>query len=730
MDYKEILLKGIRIGVILILFTPLVLGPFGLSLSNYPKTVFFRTLVEIIFILYLILLFLDSQYLPKISPLVLVISLFVGILFLSSLTGVNFHLSFFGELHRAEGVILHLHFLIFFLILISIFKEKKDWFLFFKLAVIVSALSSFAGILQKLGIARFYGLDLPSRISGTWTNPDFFAPYIVLAIFLGIFILAAEKKKNWKIIWAFILALNFFTLILSGTRTSWVGTTAGLIFLFLFWFFGFAKLNQKKRKIILLGILALTIFLLLIILNQDRLSLDKNVLFQRAMSILDPRSYLASSRRPVWQIAIEAWRERPIFGWGPESFSYLFDKYFKASYIPVLSEKLYFDRPHNKVLELMATTGILGILSYLSIFFTAFYLLFKSKSKSPIFSLILISLFLSHFVQNLSVFDTIGTYLISFLVFGFINNNFPSSNFKPIRNQRFLNRIKFLLIPLLIILSLIAFYQLNFKPTKASLAFVRGVGLEKQDYKRALLEYEKGISQNTVYDKEFRKELIGRLIFVLENFRISKEAEAETVKILSDLKQFSEKELEKPDKRYLENYELLARINERIYLFSGDLEAVKAMEEVSWQALNFNDQKPEFYRLIGRAKILQKNYSEGEAFFQKALELSLTGMELPGFGNQIQFYKGLAIAYLKAGDKPKAAENFKEALKREFSLRKFEEPSSESVQQTLTFAISLARIYYQEFNDATTARQIYQRAMEVFPTHREQLQSNLEKLIQ
>ncbi len=219
-----------------------------------------------------------------------------------------------------------------------------------------------------------------------------------------------------------------------------------MIFLFSFWFFGYAKLSQKKRRLILLGILGLSIFLLLIILNQDRLSLNESSFFQRAISIFNPSSLAA--RLPVWEIAIRAWKDRPILGWGPESFSFLFDKYYKASYIPVLSERLYFDRSHNKVLDLMASSGILGILSFLSIFFVLFYILFKykkfhkitnlrdEKNLSPISSFILIAFFICYFVQNLFCFDTIGTYLTFFLVFGFINNNFsPPLFFKKVGNR-------------------------------------------------------------------------------------------------------------------------------------------------------------------------------------------------------------------------------------------------------------------------------------------------------
>ena len=148
MKYETFLLKGIKIGVFAILFTPLIIGAIGLTLSAYPKAVFFRTLVEAVFILYLLLVFFNSRYLPKISPLVLVSCGFVGVLVFTSLTGINPYRSFFGDPERAEGVILHLHLLAFFLVIISVFNQKKEWLKLFKITVFVSGLSSLAGVLQ------------------------------------------------------------------------------------------------------------------------------------------------------------------------------------------------------------------------------------------------------------------------------------------------------------------------------------------------------------------------------------------------------------------------------------------------------------------------------------------------------------------------------------------------------------------------------------------------------
>jgi len=741
MKYEKSLLKGIKVGVFAILLTPLILGPFGLTLSAYPKAVFFRTLIEIIFVFYLLLVFLNSRYFPKFSLLFLVVSVFVGILILTSLTGINFHRSFFGDPGRAEGVILNIHLLAFFLIIISVFNKKKDWLRFFKVTVFVSGLSSLAGIFQKLGFFSFYGTSLPERISGTLSNPDFFAPYIVLAIFLGLFVLLLEKKREWKKLWKIILILNCFTLIFSGTRGAWVGFGAGAVFLFCFWFFRYSNLSRKKRKIILFGVLFLCIFVFLITLSQDRIGLEENLLFQRFYSVFNPLDSLAP-RLDVWEIAFKGWKEKPILGWGPESFSFVFDKYFRADYLKHMPETIYFDYPHNKVMELMAGTGLLGTLGYLSIFIVLFYLIFRyiksfkpshlhiggggKEDKNPILGLILAALFISYFVQNLFVFDTISAYLIFFLVLGFINNNFSPTNKSKTLIRR---KIKIIFIIPLILLSLLAFYRINYKPTAAAMAFSGSVGYEQKYPRLALSGYKEALNKNTIYDKDFRLVLIERLLLILEN-GWAKDAEEEIVRTLSDLKPLLEKDLEKSDRRPIDSYRYLVRISERIYLFSKNPDALVAMEETAKKGLSFNNQKPQLYRLIGEMKILQNNYEEGETFFQKALAL------LPdSFKNRTKFHRYLGLAYFKAGDKPKAAEEFKKVLDRDYYYKKFgpkplkgKKILPKDTQAAVSFTESVALLYCRDLNDFETCFQIYKRAIEIYPEHEITLRQHLELL--
>jgi len=717
MKYEGLLLKGVKLGVILILFTPLILGPFGLTLSAYPKTVFFRSLVEFVLILYLLLVFVNRQYLPKITPLVLAVFIFIGTLFITSITGINFYRSFFGDPKRAEGVILHFHFFAFFLIVISVFNTKENWLKLFKISVIVSALSAFAGVLQRLELVNLYGISSGYRASGTLSNPDFFGPYMVLTVFLAVFILILEKTLKWKVLWFSIIALNCLALFLSGTRGAWIGMAAGIVFLFPFWLSYYFNLSRKRRIFIISIILFLSILLVLTSLSPEQFNLKESNMLRRFVSIF---SFSLDSREDVWRMAFNAWKERPVLGWGPESFSFIYDKYFRADNLLHIKETIYFDYSHNKIMDLMSGSGLLGLLSYLSIFFIVFYLFFKQIIFNRTVCLVLTGFFVAYFVQTLFCFDTVSTYLIFFLILGFVNNNF-STSYKEIKLPRALRIISIVFIPLI----LISFYQINLKPTLASSIFPFFVGYEKENPKKAILRYKEAIDKNTIYSKDFRLITIERALLTINQSSAKKQKE-EIIAILAELRPFLKQDLKKPDRRRNDSYKYLALIDQEIYFISKDPAYLESMEQTLKQAIEFNNERPEFHRLMGGLRILQNDYKEGEKFFQKVYEIYPDD-----FYYKTKFHRELGAAYLKAGNKLKAAENFKKALDIEYYSKKFNSQTviGLSENNAVSFTEKVAIIYCRDLNDTETCVQIYKRAIEIYPKYENILRSHLEILM-
>ncbi|MCK4805907.1 MAG: hypothetical protein KAS91_01870, partial [Candidatus Pacebacteria bacterium] len=84
----------------------------------------------------------------------------------------------------------------------------------------------------------------------------------------------------------------------------------------------------------------------------------------------------------------------------------------------------YFDRAHNKPMEVLATTGIFGFLSYVSIFGIALYFLNQLSKKKEWFlpSLALAGGLIGYFIQNIFIFDFHESYLMFFLLIAFVSS--------------------------------------------------------------------------------------------------------------------------------------------------------------------------------------------------------------------------------------------------------------------------------------------------------------------
>ena len=87
----------------------------------------FRLIIEISLILYLIVALYNKEYLPRKSKLLFAYFVFILLLFISNVLGVNPYLSFFSSYERLEGFSTHIHLFFYFFILISLFKDEMEW---------------------------------------------------------------------------------------------------------------------------------------------------------------------------------------------------------------------------------------------------------------------------------------------------------------------------------------------------------------------------------------------------------------------------------------------------------------------------------------------------------------------------------------------------------------------------------------------------------------------------
>jgi tetratricopeptide (TPR) repeat protein len=87
--------------------------------------------------------------------------------------------------------------------------------------------------------------------------------------------------------------------------------------------------------------------------------------FARVVSILDARDASAVSRMTVWNTAVQLWLDRPLVGYGPDSFGTSAPRRLPAQNASILSESTQelFDRAHSVSLDGLAATGVVGMVS-------------------------------------------------------------------------------------------------------------------------------------------------------------------------------------------------------------------------------------------------------------------------------------------------------------------------------------------------------------------------------
>src|SRR3990167_9144630 len=96
-------------GAYAILFTPLIVMTQFFFPFVAPKSNFFRMAVEILFAAYLILVFANSKYRPRINLPTITLTLFLVVFILASFLGINFERSFWSTYERMTGIWTMLH---------------------------------------------------------------------------------------------------------------------------------------------------------------------------------------------------------------------------------------------------------------------------------------------------------------------------------------------------------------------------------------------------------------------------------------------------------------------------------------------------------------------------------------------------------------------------------------------------------------------------------------------
>lgn len=340
-------------------------------------------------------------------PIFIAISIFTGLFILSAFTAVNPSFAFWSNFERGEGAWQIMHYFLLFLLILVLFQGKSAWQRLIGYQVVIGALVGLYAVGQAINWPSWI-IDPPTglSLSGTLGSPAYMGIYMASSAFFALWI-ALQNKGIKQYLWLFVASFEAFLFFMAQNRASFTAVGAGAVIMLIVWLI---QKKRSKKNYISAGILAL-----FIIFGIGTLIF--NIKGGEAIKSFQPRLW-------TWESALSGVIERPLLGWGPENFPFIFDAYYNPNHYKLES---WFDRSHNIFLEYLTIGGIPLFLAYVAIFIVLYRGLLRKKNDS------LLSLFftlpLIYLINGLALFETLPLYLILFLLIAFITNyseDFPS----------------------------------------------------------------------------------------------------------------------------------------------------------------------------------------------------------------------------------------------------------------------------------------------------------------
>ena len=244
--------------------------------------------------------------------------------------------------------------------------------------------------------------------------------------------------------WVFVLLgiINFIGLIYTQTRGSWLGFAAALITAALSITIGGWKRYPKFAKSAALAMVSVFAFFVLVFSFSDSSIVQNSILLKRIATIKivnilfhpiesinlikDESNNYESLKDHFGEativsrflnmkmsiVGVTQSAKTMILGYGQENYPVVFAQHFDPR---MYEQESWFDRAHDVFMDWLVAAGVLGLIAYLSLYLTPFYMMWFGKNKGNINlfeKAILTGTLAGYFVHNIFVFDNLVSYII------------------------------------------------------------------------------------------------------------------------------------------------------------------------------------------------------------------------------------------------------------------------------------------------------------------------------
>lgn len=494
------------------------------------KNFAFRLLVEIAFFSWIALALQNPSYRLRIrkSPLLIAYGIFMVVLLLADLFGIDPFRSMWSNFERMEGFVGHVHLFAYFVVLSAMLHTATEYGRMFKyfiasnIAVLVFGYGQLLGasgyIFSKLlpSVAAKFSAAFPihmseNRLDATLGNSAYFAIYCLMFVFIAALLWSQKKDHKHRWFYPTLIVLNLVALFYTGTRGTQIGLlvggfmTLGLIALF----------EKGKMRKIIAGMMVATVILVGSIFAFKNTEFIQSSPTLARFANISPNDLTGMSRLSIWKISYEAFKERPILGYGQDNFSYIFASKFTPEKMWMLES--WYDRSHDVFFDWLVAAGALGLISYLSLYVIALYLMWRKKNDMPLRErAILTGLLAGYFVHNIFVFDNLISYTMFFALLAYIA--FRTGARGEVHEGKAVSaeHMKMFWVPLIAIVFAVSQYYLNYLPFRVNKLLVKGLDVNRliqtmpfADVVKVQTEaFQKAVALNTLGSTEAREQFL------------------------------------------------------------------------------------------------------------------------------------------------------------------------------------------------------------------------------
>ena len=368
-----------------------------------------------------------KEFLKKIIPIFFFTAYMIWTL-VSCIFAENKKNVFEGTEYRKEGYFMYLNYAGFFLCAFLLDSDKLRKTIL-NTMIVVTTLMAILNLLVSLKINPvFFNMYFvnTSRKTAYFSNFNHYGYFLMISLMACFGMYVTEKNKKVKVLYLISFAFISYMLIYNNTFGCYLAVAISLILYTIYVII--------KKKNVVTTLCAILIFVILsCTVKENNINLayynikgivkDIKAIVTRVINIKDDDDdeiekdfeKAGTSRVKLWKYGLQFFAENPILGYGPDNLDSKYDS------VGIIDQ----DRPHNLLIQLATTSGLPGLILYVTavgiIIIKGIKEFLKKDEKGQIFLLVVITYLISAMFGN-SMYYT-SPYFFIFLGF-LMNSNF------------------------------------------------------------------------------------------------------------------------------------------------------------------------------------------------------------------------------------------------------------------------------------------------------------------